>query len=64
MLFNNRYVYWRWTQFPAWLAIFFWIGLQIIFASEQGPGFSYDSVLAHLGGVGAGVSLWFIWRQR
>lgn len=64
MLLNYGYVYWRWIQFPAWVAFLLWILLQTYGAWAQMSGFSNVSALAHFGGVASGVVFWLIWRKR
>ena len=64
MLLNYGYVYWRWIQFPAWVAFLLWILLQTYGVWAQMSGFSNVSALAHFGGVGVGFVFWLVWRNR
>ena len=62
ILFRYYYVYFKWIQFPAWVAFILWMLLQFWGACEQIAGFSDVSALAHLGGTAAGVLLWAVWK--
>jgi membrane associated rhomboid family serine protease len=57
---------WRffWMRIPAWGAFTLWMLLQGFGLIMQLSGFSNVSALAHLGGVAAGVGLWFCWRGK
>jgi len=53
-----------WVDIPAWLFFAIWVGIQLIGANEQMGGSGTVASLAHLGGVGAGVVFWLLWRKR
>lgn len=58
------FFYFRWVQFPAWVALGLWLLLQTITAILQVSGFSNVGATAHLGGAAAGLGLWFWWRRQ
>ena len=53
-----------WVDLPAWVFFGLWIGIQIIGAKQQISGVGSVASLAHLGGVGAGVVFWLLWKNR
>jgi membrane associated rhomboid family serine protease/Zn-finger nucleic acid-binding protein len=53
-----------WVDLPAWVFFGLWIGIQIIGAEQQISGVGSVASLAHLGGVGAGVVFWLLWKNR
>jgi membrane associated rhomboid family serine protease/ssDNA-binding Zn-finger/Zn-ribbon topoisomerase 1 len=63
MIWRYAIIYYRWVQFPAWAAFFFWILLQSWGAYQQLHGLSNVSALAHFGGVAVGFLCWLVWRN-
>jgi membrane associated rhomboid family serine protease/Zn-finger nucleic acid-binding protein len=53
-----------WVDLPAWLCFGLWIGIQCIGAAQQMGGSGNVASLAHLGGVGAGVVFWLLWKNQ
>jgi membrane associated rhomboid family serine protease len=63
--FLMRYFfYFRWIQFPAWVALVLWLLMQTFTVVMQISGFSNVAATAHLGGAAAGFFLWLEWRRR
>jgi membrane associated rhomboid family serine protease len=54
---------WRWVSLPAWMAFILWALWQGAMVWLQFMGATDVSALGHLGGVAAGVALWFVWRK-
>jgi membrane associated rhomboid family serine protease len=52
----------HWLTLPAFLAFFFFIGLQILGASSQMSGYGGINYLGHLGGIVVGVFAAFMSR--
>jgi len=57
------WLYFRWIQMPAWVALGFWLVLQVLGVSLQLAGFSSVAATAHLGGAAAGFVAWLYWRR-
>ncbi len=53
----------RWVQIPAFVLIIFWVMLQSLQVWLGCAGLVNISVLAHLGGVAAGVICWLFWHD-
>lgn len=54
----------RWIQIPAWGALAFWLGLQLLLLWFQWKGVGQVAATAHLGGALAGVGFWYWWRHH
>jgi membrane associated rhomboid family serine protease len=52
----------RWVTFSARVGVLVWLGMQSLMAWQQLAGIGYVSALAHLGGVVAGVLVWWALR--
>ncbi|HTV43386.1 MAG TPA: rhomboid family intramembrane serine protease [Candidatus Sulfotelmatobacter sp.] len=53
-----------WVRLPAWVLFGLWFVMQLFGAMIQMSGHGTVASLAHLGGVAAGLGLWFLWRKR
>jgi membrane associated rhomboid family serine protease len=53
-----------WVPLPAWLFFGLWIIIQLGGAAQQMGGVGNVASLAHLGGVGAGVVFWLLWKDQ
>jgi membrane associated rhomboid family serine protease/Zn-finger nucleic acid-binding protein len=53
-----------WVPLPAWSFFGFWIVIQLGGAALQMHGVGNVASLAHLGGVGAGVVFWLLWKDH
>ena len=53
-----------WIRMPAYIALVLWVLLQLALARMQVAGTTNVSALAHLGGAGAGLVCWLVWRDE
>ncbi len=58
------FVYFRWLNFPAWVALALWLLLQTVGVIQQMSGFSNVAATAHLGGAAVGFGCWLWWRHK
>lgn len=60
------WVWWRpiWVTFSATAGLLWWLVMQALLLWQQLAGIGHVSALAHLGGVVAGVGVWFASRER
>lgn len=58
------FVYFRWLNFPAWVALVLWLLLQTLGVVQQMSGFSNVAATAHLGGAAVGFGCWLWWRHK
>jgi membrane associated rhomboid family serine protease len=64
LLLRFPIMFFRWIQLPAWLYVLLWTALQSLGALNPVEGITQVSLFAHLGGVGAGLVFWLLWRFR